>query len=67
MPEITLATLVILRTQLRDQLLRAAAALADPQWADADALALTRNTVAAVLAMVDTVETSPMLAAAWAA
>jgi hypothetical protein len=67
MPEITQVTLVSLRTQLRDQLLRAAAALADPQWAAADALALTRNTVAAVLATVDTAETSPMLAAAWAA
>jgi hypothetical protein len=67
MPEITPATLIILRTQLRDQLLHAATALADPQWADADALALTRNTAAAVLAIVDTVETSPVLAAAWAA
>ena len=62
MPEITPATLFILRSHLRAQLLRAADALADERYADTDALALTRNTAAAVLAAVDTVAASPVLA-----
>ena len=56
MPELTTSTMFLVRSQLRQQLLRAAAALADEQVEDDDALALTRNTVAAVLAAVDTIE-----------
>ena len=37
-------------------------ALADERYTDTDALALTRNTAAAVLAAVDTVASSPVLA-----
>ena len=62
MPESTPATLFILRSQLREHLLRAADALADERYADAEALALTRNAAAAVLAAVDTTESSPLLA-----
>jgi hypothetical protein len=67
MPETTQATLFLLRTHLREQLLRAAETLDDEQCADADALALVRNTAADVLATVDTVVNSPALTPAWAA
>ena len=62
MPEITPVTLFLLRSQLRAHLLRAAEALADERYADAEALALTRTAAAAVLTAVDTVATSPLLA-----
>jgi hypothetical protein len=62
-----LPTTTLLRTQLRERLLRAAAVLADDQWAAADALALTRNTVTDVLVTIDTVTNSPVLAPTWAA
>ena len=61
MPEGTPATLFLLRSQLRAHLLRAAEALADERYADAEALALTRTAAAAVLAAVDTTESSPLL------
>jgi hypothetical protein len=62
MPEGTPATLFLLCSQLRAHLLRAAEALADERYADAEALALTRNAAAAVLAAVDAVASSPLLA-----
>jgi hypothetical protein len=62
MPELTPPTLFMLRSQLRAHLLRAADALADERCADAEALALTRNTAAAVLTAVDTAVASPLLA-----
>ena len=62
MPEGTPATLFILRSQLRAHLLRAADALADERYADAEALALTRTAAAAALTAVDTVASSPLLA-----
>jgi hypothetical protein len=62
-----LPTTTVLRAQLRERLLRAAAVLADGQWAAVDALALTRNTVTDVLVVIDTVTTSPVLAPTWPA
>ena len=67
MPELGPTPARVLRAELRDQLLRAADALANEQCADVEALALTRNTTAAVLAAVDTVATSPFFARGWAA
>jgi hypothetical protein len=61
------ADLASLRAQLRTQLLRAAEALADARWPDEEALALTRNTAAAVALLVDTVTASPLFAARSAA
>jgi hypothetical protein len=62
-----LPTTTVLRAQLRERLLRAAAVLADGQWAAVDALALTRNTVTDVLVAIDTVTNSPVLAPTGAA
>ena len=56
MPEISADSMTALRDALRVQLLRAADALADDRLDDDDALALTRNTAAAALMMVDTVD-----------
>lgn len=56
MPELPATALFFVRSQLRQQLLRAVAALADEQVEDEDALALTRNTAAAVLTAIDTIE-----------
>ena len=60
MPELSPTTMFVLRAQLRGLLLRAAEALADERVADADALALTRNTAAAVLQAVATAERPPL-------
>jgi hypothetical protein len=67
MPEIPPTTLSLLRAELRAHLLRAAAVLADARCDDAEALALTRNTTAAVLTTVETVMASPLLDVARAA
>ncbi len=56
MPEISAHSMTALRDALRVQLLRAADALADDRLDDDDALALTRNTAAAALMMVDIVD-----------
>ena len=58
MPEFSPATRFMLRGQLRSQLLRALDALGDDRLDDADAFAVTRNTVASILTMIDTVEHS---------
>jgi len=64
MPDLSPTTMFVLRAQLRGLLLRAAAALADERVADADALALTRNTAAAVMQAVETAERPPLPALA---
>jgi hypothetical protein len=64
MPEHNPTTVFLLRAQLRGLLLRAAEALADERVEDADALAMTRNTAAAVMQAIEAAERSALQSAA---